>query len=545
MELISSEYYKNSTLRLQNVLENSVQRINEGSELGKEVTLIGNFCQNEFDAVRKMANTCFQKWINEEKVAQESKMRNLINEKKNEIKELRDTIKSLSNVSTPLSSENLRIYEEERRIAEEKVKRKQQDAIFIAIPEMITKDQVDVMLENVYEELKDMKEEIQMNAKDIQEAFNQTKIIFKCNTKALVSSLKGQFNKNLKDIASMYEEKTKNINEAHEAEKAILQKMIEEIKKHNRESERKRELQRLVYSVYTSNPDNSFIKSHSLIRNNLYEIKNIWDIFERRKQVQDIYNKISLFTGLFGREDLGIKMQISHLNIIKSWLDQTEKSRVLAYYGISGFTNYRVNGYHNENDGWDCPSYRVHEVNGRNLEGNLPNAIERLRSMTNSNIQAKTRLEEIVHSTIAAENRLKIEWNHPPWYGNNTNQLRYWENDQQLGRFFHEYGGKYWMTKEGFLGSFNRPSWIRQQSGDARELWNSQFVTRFNTGIDNIENAIIQRVKLLFDFETNPDSPFQMIYKNLGQTNPVMINFPYTEMDTLINQCNELIKIAL
>jgi len=541
-ELISSDFFNNSALRLKSILENMVQRINNGSELGQEVMVVGNFCLDEFETIREMTNIIFEEWYENEKTTQETKIHDVIHEKNKEIEELRKKLDNLSNVSTASSSKSIRVYEEERRIAEENVRKKQEEALSIEVPEMITKNQVDIMLENVSKQLNDIKKEFQINAKDIQDYFNDIQNIFKCNTLALVSSLKGQMKRTLKEITSKYEEKTRYITEANEAKKKILNKMIEEIKKRNMETERKNELQKLVYNVYTSNPENPFIKSRSFISNNVHEIMNIQNLFERRNQVQDIYNKVSMFSGLFGREDLGVKVPIFLLNTIKLYLDKTERSRVLAYYGMGEFKNYRVKGCYNEEEGLDCPSYREHEVNGRTMEGNIPNAVEKLRSMTQCNIEAKTRLEEILNSTKVAENHLKIIWNHPPFYYG-TSQLRYWENGQQIGLFYHEYGGRFWMIKQGFVGNFNGGSRIRHESGDARDIWNSQFISRYNAGVERIENAINQRMALLFDFETNPDSPFQMVYTKATNVNPLIIKFPLTELDILIKQCNELIKM--
>jgi len=178
-ELISSDFFNNSALRLKSILENMVQRINNGSELGQEVMVVGNFCLDEFETIREMTNIIFEEWYENEKTTQETKIHDVIHEKNKEIEELRKKLDNLSNVSTASSSKSIRVYEEERRIAEENVRKKQEEALSIEVPEMITKDQVDIMLENVSKQLNDIKKEFQINAKDIQDYFNDIQNIFK------------------------------------------------------------------------------------------------------------------------------------------------------------------------------------------------------------------------------------------------------------------------------------------------------------------------------------------------------------------------------
>ena len=321
-ELIPKEFYQNSALRFKEELNKSAQRINQGSEMGNEITTLGNFCQNEFEDVRKEANGIFQKWVEKEKLKQEKEINNVIKEKDKEIEKLQTTINELLKGS-PNIRENIKIYDNQRKDAERKIKKMKEETRTINIPEMLTRDQVNDTLATLHEELNEIKEEIQHNAnnvsRDVEDVLKETQYMYKANIKSLVSSLKSQFHRNLNDIASQYNDKEKHLKEAYEAQKDVLNKMIDEIRKLNFDLEKKNQLGSRVSHVFIAN---SSLKPEKIMVRS-FDINNILDINLKHNKVQDEYNKFVLFSELYGNKDLDIVATKNDLNAVKQYVDNT------------------------------------------------------------------------------------------------------------------------------------------------------------------------------------------------------------------------------
>lgn len=92
----------------------------------------------------------------------------------------------------------------------------------------------------------------------------------------------------------------------------------------------------------------------------------------------------------------------------------------------------------------------------------------------------------------------------------------------------------------GIFGNVGRDWHARVESPST--AWQNIAKNAFQRDLNATIAAIQDRAKLLFDFETNPESPLQRLYRESGKINPSVIDFPSTEIDALVKQCNEFIK---
>jgi len=554
--------------------------VNHGSEIGTEISVLEVFCQNELEILRKTANQNFQDLITKNHSTQEAETNKIINEKNEEIKELRERLENLLNTS-PNVKENIKAYDSQRKEAEENTRKINEEAKIVIIPEMVTKEQINGMLNNILEELNDIKEEIIQNSNDVSKgveaALGQSQYMYKVNIKALIESMKTQFQRNLDDIILQYHDKENNIKKAYEAEKNILIKMIDEIKRINSESEKARNLEKMIHGIYTSNPDNSFIRNRSFILYNVKEIRGIKDLMERRNKVEELYNKLKLFSILFGREDLGVKVKTSDLEKIKLWLDRTNIIVILNQYVNLSFSKWNNNLFNGSPQKFLPNNTRPHspliggfmgsgpkgeqnDFNGSDIGKPLLHKKEVLENQINSLNGTNRNLVLAQLNSIfeknAADNYVSTTLTHPfHWRSFNTEVIDYHKNGEKLGYFWNEHQGANWGYSEGIFGNvpwtknaFTGVLGFRKKAFSDISGWKNVWsicANHFKKDLDETINAIKNRAILLFDFETNPDSPLQSLYQESNQINPSIIDFPSSEMEDLIKNCNEFIKMII
>jgi len=543
--LIPLSFFQASEFKFRKELEESVKRMNNGSDLETEIVTIGSFCHNEFEITRNEANGIFSKWVEDELAHQESKMREVIEAKDKEIRDLQDKLDSLDQSRN--NSEHIRILDKQRREAEEHVKETWKTSQTKKALDMIkknqedTRDQMDNILKDFFEELNEIKKEIQQNSRNvsdtIEDILGQTQYMYKVNVKSLVRELKLQYSNTLEHITLQYNIKEEKIREAYEAQKKILNNMINETTALNLKLEKKAELKSLINGIHRSNPDNQFLRSYSFIICNVQEIRGIDDILDRRSRVEDIFNKVSLFSSLFGREDLGVKAKTSDLEAIKLWLDRTNMNAILERYkGIS------QPAYNFTDMSWE----KTNTFNGSDIGRPLLNAKQRLENQINNmNGPSKGSVQANLASIFeksAAENVVKAILSRPWHWRQHIYNLHYYKNGSHVGDYWKEYQGRYWACSWGIFGyvaSSPHASIISPS-----EAWQNKAQNEYKKDLNETINAINHRAKLLFDFETNPDSPLQRLYQESREINPSVIDFPSTELDTLVKQCNDFIKNA-
>jgi len=315
-ELVSKDFYQNTTLRFKNELKRSVQRINHGSELEKEVMILEKFCENEFEGFGEKFKNIIQEWMKEEKLQQERIMNDTFKEKDEKIQELEARLNRLLNGS-PNARDNLKAYDHQIQNANENIKKIQQE--IVVIPEMLTKDQIDDILKDIHEELNEIKDEIKQNTDDVsrnmENVLNQTQYMYKTNIKSLVKHLKWQLNQNLTDMATKYNEKEKNLIKEYEAKEKGLQAMVDQISKMNSDLEKKSQLKSRIHHVFMINP--SLRPEKILIRS--FDIQQIGDPMLKHNRLQQEYNKFVLFSELYGKTELGVFATTEDLNAVNHY----------------------------------------------------------------------------------------------------------------------------------------------------------------------------------------------------------------------------------
>ena len=116
----------------------------------------------------------------------------------------------------------------------------------------------------------------------------------------------------------------------------------------------------------------------------------------------------------------------------------------------------------------------------------------------------------------------------------------YKKNGRELGYLWIEHQGAYWGESRGMFGNVSKQTktgWLHWE-----DAWNEESKNAFQRDLNGTVEAIKNRAKLLFDFETNPESPLQRLYQESGQVNPSIIDFPSAEIDALVRQCNDFIR---
>ena len=532
------------------------------------------FCKDEFDKNRNKANEVFLSAL-----AARTKdiMQKEISQKEAEIIRLQGRLDELLK-DAPQTAESLKIYDRFIRRAEKNVSEAKEKTEHFDAPELVGEKQINDTFKGFSEKLNEIRSEVQEGKdnleKTIREVFEKTQRQYEDSTNTLLKNLEYRYDDIVEGVEERYKDQKKYLAEAYDRQIAIMNDKINEFMALNAQLEKDKELLSLINSVYRSNPDDEFIRNHSFISGNVQEMKDIEDLFTRRNQVENIYNKIKLFSDLFGREDLGVKAKPSDLETIRIWLDRTNMDAVLAKYGnFSVPSNDRIHQAFNGapfgklegEDGWhrnglffsSCkgPGGQVNSFNGLDIGKPLLDAKERLEKQIGSlngpskdSVQAE--LVSVFQNNEAADCVVRVTWTHPfrPGEGNfNSDEVNYYRNGHRLGHLFQEHIVDFWGGSDGIFGNvpLSKRIWGRWHPRDTLNwewAWKNKSKDTFQEHLNETVNAIKNRAKLLFDFETNPNSPLQRLYQESGQTNPSVINFPFAEIDALVKQCNDFVK---
>lgn len=138
----------------------------------------------------------------------------------------------------------------------------------------------------------------------------------------LIRNLKKQQKDILGSIARQYNEKLKCTEETGEQKEALLQEMIDELSELKLKLEKEKELHECISKVFIANPS---LKPEKIMRGSA-EINRMTDIFEKRDAVQAEYSKFESFSGLLGREDLGINAKQDDLTEVLEYMNSTKVS---------------------------------------------------------------------------------------------------------------------------------------------------------------------------------------------------------------------------
>lgn len=190
------------------------------------------------------------------------------------------------------------------------------------IPELVTERQVDRTSRRFSEQLDEIKREVQESRRTLEEAFERTQEKYGDNIDALIGNLQDRYEDILAGVTAQYNERRERIEEAYEQQKALMQRMIDEVAAINLKLEKERELESRISHVFIANP--SLKPEKITVRSS--DVDNIADIFLKHDTVQKEYIKFTLFSELYGNEDLGITATLQDLAQVKEYVNATHIS---------------------------------------------------------------------------------------------------------------------------------------------------------------------------------------------------------------------------
>ena len=402
--LVSSRFFQESEARFRTHLESVLRSITEGG-ITPESAIV-SICSDHRESLVMLRSSLNQGYLNqleEQRVAQEELIRRITSEKEHEIQALQERLDTLLHASGS-TSESFRIFNQERRHAEENVRRAKAQAEQDEIPELVTERQVDRTSRRFSEQLDEIKREVQESRRTLEEAFERTQEKYGNNIDALIGNLQDRYEDILAGVTTQYNERRERIEEAYEQQKALMQRMIDEVASINLKLEKEKELADIIHGVYLSNPSNPFLFSRSFIGDNVQELRTISDLSQRRSRVEVLYDKFKLFSNIYGREDLGVKATASDLEAVKSWLEKTHIDVVLMKYGPFVFPKGTENAFSGVSIGQPLAQAKAR----------LTAHIDTLESTEKTAVQSQLLS---IFQRSAAEDSVSISWTHPWFWG--------------------------------------------------------------------------------------------------------------------------------
>ena len=317
--LVSSRFFQESEARFRTHLESVLRSITEGSITPESaIVSIGSDHRESLVMLRSSLNQGYLNQLEEQRVAQEELIRRITSEKEHEIQALQERLDTLLHASGS-TSESFRIFNQERRHAEENVRRARAQAEQGEIPELVTERQVDRTSRRFSEQLDEIKREVQESRRTLEEAFERTQEKYGDNIDALIGNLQDRYEDILAGVTTQYNERRERIEEAYEQQKALMQRMIDEVASINLKLEKEKELESRISHVFIANP---YLKPEKVVIRSS-DVDNIADIFLKHDTVQREYNKFAFFSELYGNTDLGVVATIDDLNAVKQYVNET------------------------------------------------------------------------------------------------------------------------------------------------------------------------------------------------------------------------------
>ena len=343
--LVPINFFDNSKARFREQLDNSTQsvvekfsKLNALPELSEEdresqkllavideFCNLNKFCEGEFNLNRNKANEFFHQML---VTRAKDIMRDEIAQKEAEIVRLQGRLDELLKKS-PQTAESLRRSDNSIRRAEEDVRRTKHatDNFDVSKYELLRERQINRTFERFSEKLNAIQNEVQESRDNLErtlrDVLEKTQKQYEDSTNILIGNIEDNYDYIIKEVEEKYKDQKRHLAEAYDRQIAVMNDKINEFTALNAGLEREKELLSLINGVYRSNPDNAFIRSRSFISGNAQEIRDIGDLFVRRSRVEDIYNKVRLFSNLLGREDLGVVATSADLDMVRRYVDET------------------------------------------------------------------------------------------------------------------------------------------------------------------------------------------------------------------------------
>ncbi|MBR1734460.1 MAG: DUF1640 domain-containing protein [Alphaproteobacteria bacterium] len=355
--LVSSRFLEESEARFRTHLESVLRGVTEGSIAPESAIIsIGGDHRESLVLLRSSLNQGYLEQIEEQRVAQEELIHRITAEKEHEIQALQERLDTLLHASGSIS-ESFRIFDQERRHVEENVRRAKEQAEHGEIPELVTERQVDRTSRRFSEQLDEIKREVQESRKTLEEAFERTQEKYSDNIDALIGNLQDRYEDILAGVTAQYNERRERIEEAYEQQKALMQRMIDEVAAINLKLEKEKEFKQRIGIILSHNQ----IDPRDIIKNTDTEFLSM-DLPARHNLLLTIYNKKILpFAELLESSDLSaIRDYISAINVS---LPRDELGDFQGYYFGWGAASYTEWNYRNISEIRRAKSY------GANIPG--------------------------------------------------------------------------------------------------------------------------------------------------------------------------------
>jgi len=566
--LLPLNYFENRVSQLQNTVEEGLKKVKNESDLDKEKLVVKDFFHNDYEIVSKKMNELFNNKSNEKHKNHQKNMQELNDSKGESIKQLNKKVDNMVD-SSPELKEKLKLFNDRRQQCEQKVKKARNDAtgsnnnlMRIEDFETINEHEIKLSMKYISKKIDELSKNLESKQEETKGAIGQLKIMYEMGLHGVISKLMVRFDDALEHIEYSYREKEEKLKEAYEEQEEMLNKMVKELTEMNKKLEKKRELEKEIHNIYHANPSDPSLRT--LITDNVSELKAINKLSDRRSRVESLYKKFIIFSNLLDREDLGVKAKASDIEAIKLWLDRTNINAVLCHFGK--FTILSADDIHRAFHG---KHFRIAPA----TIGGQPNGIENFfkgsdigkplmkkRKHIENKIKSIKRPDRnVVMSQLAdiftknaADDYVVVNWTHPYRSGGvchglpfASHQITYIKNGKQLGFLFQETLVDWWGELNGIFGHIPyRKNWGPSGAFDWVGGWRNTGKNRFQKDYNATIDAIKNRAMALFDFETNPDLPLQRFYKNAGVKDPEVLTFPSKEIEILIKQCNEFLKLT-
>ena len=343
--LVPINFFDNSKARFREQLDNSTQsvvekfsKLNALPELSEEdrenqkllavideFCNLNKFCEGEFNLNRNKANEFFHQML---VTRAKDIMRDEIAQKEAEIVRLQGRLDELLKKS-PQTAESLRRSDNSIRRAEEDVRRTKHatDNFDVSKYELLKERQINRTFERFSEKLNAIQNEVQESRDNLErtlrDVLEKTQKQYEDSTNILIGNIEDNYDDIIKEVEEKYKDQKRHLAEAYDRQIEAMNDKINEFTALNAGLEREKELHSLISRVFVTNK--SLRAEKIMIRS--AEINRMTDIFKKRAAVQAEYSKFELFSGLLGREDLGISAKQDDLTKVSEYLNNTRISQ--------------------------------------------------------------------------------------------------------------------------------------------------------------------------------------------------------------------------
>ncbi len=547
-ELVPAGFFDAGITRMNENIQNAIRTVSaDRGALPNEITTLSTDYRSYFEGLRSQINRIYLEQMRAQQQRQEAAINEMtrerdaeISRRNTEIQQLRTRLNELA-ASTHATIVNLGDIDGQMGNIENDLRERRNRAVTVSVSELFSEGDFSDRADVFDRQLSDMSTSINVDGNSVGSAFDATQAVYNASVNTLALNIQRRYDESVISLIHQFDEHKRLLEEGYTQAISSLDGTIQRLTEENTRLERKQELMNLVNAAISSNYS---LAGRPLIRTRGADVKAISDFLQRKSTMEDLYNKFQAFSNLYGRRDLGVLATRADLDKVQNWI--TTAQTAYSLYGSLSFPAPAKP--YNYEEGGDSPGHRDEGFDGANINTFLVSAKSRiesgLASLGSRASSARSRLNSIWNSTAAAANvKVQMFWDHPSFWGNATNQLVFYKNKVKEGRFFQEYGGGWWRDEEGFVGGHHGGCNVGLNSGDARAVWNSKFVTRYNEALRDMQNAHYQRYNQLLDFETNPESELNRAYRQAGRTSPTCVDVPVIELDRLINQYNEFMRM--